>query len=277
MLFEQLKAQKDFTPSEKAIADAIINGTVNIGMLSTSELAQATHTSKATVTRLCQKLNVPSYRSFQQMIEREQAINHNLQQRLSECPIGRDTGYEDILRILPAFYDNALMETSVRLEKQTLLRVMQRIRKAKKVDIYGAGVTQSIAQLASFKFSTLGIECGTYSGLNEHAILADRHPEEKVIVMLSLTGGNPTMLHIAQWLRGQNYYIIGIGGASKPDLMKLCNDYITVPQGQNVLGMEIIESFTAINYVIDILFSMLLAKDYDHNRDVAEQLLRNMD
>lgn len=277
MLFEQLKAQRDFTPSEKAIADAIINGTVNVGMLSTSELAQATHTSKATVTRLCQKLNVPSYRSFQQLIEREQAINHNLQQRLSECPIGRDTGYDDILRILPAFYDNALMETSVRLEKQTFLRVMQRIRKAKKVDIYGAGVTQSIAQLVSFKFSTLGIECGTYSGLNEHAILADRHPEEKVIVMLSLTGGNPTMLHIAQWLRGQNYYIIGIGGSTKPDLMKLCNDYITVPQGQNILGMEIIESFTAINYVIDILFSMLLAKDYDHNRDVAEQLLRNMD
>ena len=95
--------------------------------------------------------------------------------------------------------------------------------------------------------------------------------------MLSLTGGNPTMLHIAQWLRCQNYYIIGIGGGAKPDLMKLCNDYITVPQGQNVLGMEIIESFTAINYVIDILFSMLLAKDYDYNRDVAEQLLRNMD
>lgn len=277
MLFEQLKAQRDFTPSEKAIADAIINGTVNVGMLSTSELAQATHTSKATVTRLCQKLNVPSYRSFQQLIEREQAINHNLQQRLSECPIGRDTGYDDVLRILPAFYDNALMETSVRLEKQTFLRVMQRIRKAKKVDIYGAGVTQSIAQLVSFKFSTLGIECGTYSGLNEHAILADRHPGEKVIVMLSLTGGNPTMLHIAQWLRCQNYYIIGIGGSAKLDLMKLCNDYITVPQGQNILGMEIIESFTAINYVIDILFSMLLAKDYDHNRDVAEQLLRNMD
>lgn len=273
MLFEQLKDQKDFTPSEKSIANAIISGTVDVGMLSTSELAQVTHTSKATITRLCQKLEVSSYREFQRQIEREKTISSELNRMLSEMPITRDTNYDDVLRILPAFYENSIYDTSLHLDKQAVLKVVHRIRMTQRVELYGSGVTHSIAQLAAFKFSTLGIDCSALSGLNEHSILADRHPKEKVMIMLSLTGGNETMLRIAQWLRKRNCYIVGIGGTVSHDLEALCNDYIAVPMEQNVLGMEIIKAFNVINYVIDILFSLLLAKDYDYNRDVAAQLL----
>lgn len=273
MLFEQLKVQKDFTPSEKAIADAIISGNVRIEMLSTSELAQATHTSKATVTRLCKKLGAASYHDFQRQIEKEQAIAHDLELMLDEMPITRDTNYDDVLRILPTFYENSFYEASLRLNKQTVLKVVQRIRATQKVELYGSGVTHSIAQLAAFKLSTLGIDCSVLSGLNEHSILADRHPKDKVIIMLSLTGGNETMVHIAQWLRQRNCYIVGIGGTVRHDLEACCDDYVAVPMEQNVLGMEIIKAFNVINYVIDILFSLLLAKDYDYNREVAARLM----
>lgn len=273
MLIEQLQTRQDLTASERAIAEYILKGTADLGTLSTAQLAQATHTSKATITRLCKKLNLSSYRQFQQTLEKEQAISRRLAQRLQECPINRDTTYDDVLRILPAFYENSIYETALQLDKHTILKAMQRIRCAEKVDIYGSGVTQSIAQLAAFKFSTLGIECGTYSGLNEHAILADRCPKDKAIIMISLTGGNPTMIHVARWLKRRNYYMLGIGGASRAGLAELCSDYIQVPMEQNVLGMEIVKAFNGINYVFDILFSLLLAKDYDHNRDVAAQLL----
>lgn len=277
MLLEQLQAQKDFTPSEKAIANYIIHAAANIGTLSTSELAQVTHTSKATVTRLCQKMGVPSYREFQRQIEKEQAISHDLNLMLDEMPITRDTNYDDVLRILPAFYENSIYDTSLRLNKQTVLKVVQRIRTAQKVELYGSGVTYSIAQLAAFKLATLGIDCSVLNGLNEHSILADRHPKEKVVIMLSLTGGNETMIRIAQWLRQRNYYIVGIGGNLHKKLAALCDDYIAVPTEQNVLGMEIIKAFNAINYVVDILFSLLLAKDYDYNREVALRLLSSDD
>lgn len=273
MLFERLKVQKDFTPSEKAIADSIVNGAVRVETLSTTELAQATHTSKATVTRFCQKLGFGSYREFQKTLVKERAIASDLERMLQEVPINRDTGYDDVLRILPAFYQGTIYETTLRLDKQTVLRAASKLRAARKVDIYGCGVTRTIAQLAAFKFSTLGIECSAMDGLNEHAILADRDPRQKAVIMLSFTGANANILHIAQWLKHRNYYILGIGGTARNELRELCSDYITVPQKQNVLGMEVIQSSNAVNYVIDILFSILLAKDYDHNRDVAAQLL----
>lgn len=273
MLLERLRTQDGFTSSEKAIAEYLLKGTAGDAALSTAQLAQVTHTSKATITRFCQKLGFGSYREFWQKLEKERAIAHDLDRMLKEVPIDRDTGYDDVLRILPAFYQGTIYETTLRLDKQTVLRAASKLRTAKKVDIYGSGVTQTIAQLAAFKFSTLGIECSALGGLNEHAILADRDPKQKAIIMLSFTGANANILHIAQWLKRRNYYILGIGGNAQDGLRELCSDYITVPQKQNVLGMEVIEASNAVNYVIDILFSILLAKDYDHNRDVAAQLL----
>lgn len=273
MLLEQLEAKNDFTNSEAQIAEYLLTHPFELEHLTVAQLAECTYTSKATVTRLCRKLGCESYREFQQTLGREQTVRQQIDARLNTEPISADTTYEDIQRILPALYESAVYGALLKMEKTTVERAVRKIRLAKKVETYGSGVTYSIAQLFAFKLATLGVECSVYSGLNEHAILADKHPEEKVVVMFSLTGGNPTMCNVAQWLRKRNYYILGIGGEVKHGLKDLCSDYISVPMEKNILGMEIMKAFNGVNYAADVLFTMLLVRDYDYNRAVAVQLL----
>lgn len=277
MFIDQLQKQQDFTVSERAIAEFLLAQTSGISTLSTSELAELTHTSKATIIRLCQKLGSSSYREFQQTLEKELLELQRINARLSTEPIHGDSTYDDVVQILPALYEEAISSATMSLDKKNIYRAVQRIRQAKKVNLYGSGITYSIAQLSAFKFSTLGIDCGTYSGLNEHGIMADRHPEEKVVIIFSLTGGNPNMIYIAKWLKKRNYYILGIGGDAKAGLAELCSDYIALPMEKNVLGAEVMKAFTLINYAVDVIFSLLLAKDYAYNREVAIQLLRNLE
>lgn len=274
MFIDQLQKQQDFTASEKAIAEYLLAQTGGISTLSTSDLAQVTHTSKATVIRLCQKLGSPSYREFQHTLEKELRELQRINARLSEEPISASTTYDDVMHILPALYDDAISSTAMQLDKGTIYRAVQRIQKVRKVNMYGSGITHSIAQLSAFKFSTLGIECGTYSGLNEHYIMADRNPSDKVVMIFSLTGGNPNMIYIAQWLKRRNYYVLGIGGDVKAGLAELCTDYIALPMERNILGAEVMKAFTLINYAVDVLFTLLLVKDYDHNHEVAVRLLQ---
>lgn len=229
MFIDQLQRQQDFTASEKAIADYLLAQTGGISTLSTTELAELTHTSKATIIRLCKKLGSPSYREFQQTLEKELSELQRINARLSAEPIHDGITYDDVMQILPALYEEAISSATMSLDKKIIYRAVQRIRQAQKVDLYGSGITHSIAQLSAFKFSTLGIECGTYSGLNEHAIMADRHPEEKAVIIFSLTGGNPNMIYIAEWLKKRGYYILGIGGDAKAGLAGLCTDYIALP------------------------------------------------
>lgn len=55
------------------------------------------------------------------------------------------------------------------------------------------------------------MECGVYNGLNEHFIMADEHPEQEAILLFSITGENPTIMKMAEWLKKRRYYILGIG------------------------------------------------------------------
>lgn len=274
MFIDQLQKRQDFTASERAIAEYLLSRAGGVRTLSTADLARETHTSKATVIRLCQKLGAASYREFLHTLEGELRELQRINARIREDPVNAGMNYDDVLGVLPALYDEAISSAAIQLDKAAVYRAVQRIRQARKVDLYGSGITHSIAQLSAFKFSTLGIECGTYSGLNEHYILADREPSSKAVMIFSLTGGNPNMIYIAQWLKRRNYYILGIGGSVKAGLAELCTDYIALPMEKNVLGAEVMKAFTMINYAVDVLFTLLLARDYQRNHEVAVRLLR---
>ena len=64
MLLERLKEQVRFTNHEKEIAKYILEHTEKIPGMSSTELAQASFTSKATVVRLSQKLGLAGYQEF---------------------------------------------------------------------------------------------------------------------------------------------------------------------------------------------------------------------
>lgn len=87
MFIDQLQKQRDFTASEKAIAGYLLTQANGISTLSTTELAERTHTSKATIIRLCKKLGSPSYREFQQTLEKELLELQRINARISAEPI----------------------------------------------------------------------------------------------------------------------------------------------------------------------------------------------
>lgn len=273
MIIDKLQEKKDFTTSETAIADYLLSMTSSSFDLSTKELADATYTSKATVTRFCQRLGCSSYRQFQKTLNKELEQLQRIHTRISEEPVEAGMHYSDVMNILPELYEQSISDVKTHLNSATIYKAVEHIRQAKKIDIYGSGVTESIANLCAFKFSTLGLECSTQSGLNEHYILADRAPQDKVIIIFSLTGGNPNMIHIAKWLKKRGYYIIGIGGDKSDGLKSLCSEYISLPMRQRIIGVEIVYAFNLVNYVVDVLFMSLLIKDYSHHREVATRLL----
>lgn len=269
MLINHLMRDRDLTAAEQEIARYLLAHSAEVRTLSTADLAQLTHTSKSTVTRLCRKLGFSSYHEFQIIFDREQAELARLKALLSKDPVGVQSTYDEIVQVVRASYEQAVVSSLAELDRGAVARAVRALSNARKVDLYGSGVTQPIAELAAFKFSTLGIECSVSTGLNEHYVMADRHSEQKVAVLFSFTGGNPMMLHIARQLRRRSYFLLGIGGDQHNDLARLCHTYLAKPTGEDVLGMEVIRSCNLLNSIVDLLFTALLVVDYDHNREVA--------
>lgn len=273
MIIDKLQEKKDFTNSEITIADYLLSLTNGVMELSTEDLAKATFTSKATITRFCKRLGCSSYRQFQKELDDDLAQLQRIRSRINGEPLQGGMNYNDIVNTLPEIYDLSVSDAKLHLDSNVVNRIVERLRRAKHIDIYGAGVTKSIADLCAFKFETLGIDCSTRSGLNEHYVIADRMPQDKVVIMFSLSGGSQNMIHIAERLKKRNCYIVGIGGTQYDSLKPMCKEYIALPMSQNVLGGEMIYMINIVNFVVDVLFVSLLTKDFDHYRDVATKIL----
>lgn len=273
MLTEQMRERGDFTSAENAIIDAIMEKKSAIGSIPATDLAKAASVSKAAITRLCRKLDCATYREFQKRLEEEFVVLQRLSARINAEPITQNMTYEEIRHFLSAYYESAVFNTATAMDRQTIQQVVGRLNRAKKLDIYGSGISHAIAELAAFKFSTLGMECGVYNGLNEHFIMADEHPEQKAILLFSITGENPTIMKTAEWLKKRRYYILGIGGEGL--LKGECTHYLTVPVEENVFGLEAMNAFNMVNYIVDFIFVSLLVKGYDRHRAVAMDILKS--
>ncbi|WP_312498460.1 MurR/RpiR family transcriptional regulator [Enterococcus sp.] len=274
MIIEQLEEKKNFTHTERQIADFILKKPFNLSEISADELGKKSFTSKASVFRFCKKLGVSGYDELKRRIEYEINEQVRLNMLLEQEPIGKDTSLKDLISIIPSVYDTAISKTKMLLDYSAISRVIGYMRRADKLDIYSGGITYSCASAARFKFLSIGIDCSAHSGVNEHYIMANK--DRKVVaLLLSFTGQNETMIRIGKYLRKNDIFVVGIGGVESPDLKDICNEYIEIFNRELVMSMEILTPFTSLNYALDILFAALLIEDYDKNLKYSVDVIKN--
>lgn len=264
MIIDQLMDKKDFTNSEKQIANFILKNVANIGSLTATEVGRQSFTSKATVVRLSKKLGLTGYEELKKRVELEQAEKNRLMQLLEDEPISGDTTFREIVSIVPSIYDTAISNTKLMLDEAAMNRIVGRIQEETIVDIYGAGITYTCATTAKFKFLTIGVECSTHTSINEHYIMATRN-RKNVAIILSFTGSNKAMLQTARYLKNLGTFVVGIGSAESEELKNLCDEYIGIYSKELIMSMEVMTPFISITYIFDVLFALLLAANFDSN------------
>ena len=263
MLLERLRTQTNLTPLERDVADYILAHLDEVAQLSASGLGKASYTSKATVVRLSQKLGLSGYPELKLQLVAELNQRQRLDQLLASEPITSQSSYEDILQTLPALYDKAMTNTRFSLKQDGITRLIHKLQHASAIHLYGVGISYAAAQAAAFKWSTLGLECTAFESLNAHYIAA-RQQRATVVVLISFTGGNALIQSIAQHLRQHTpYYIVGVLGPHHEAVAPWCHEVIEVPNRDSLVSLDVLSSFAAVNYVVDVIFSLLLANRYE--------------
>lgn len=276
MLLEKLKDEVNFTNHEKETARYILENLDKVPGMSSGELARAAFTSKATVVRLSQKLGLAGYQEFRLKLVEEINQKNRLAQMLEGEPIHGKSTYTDIINTLPVLYDKAVTNTRLSLDKNSMNRINNILQNAECIDIYGAGISYILAQSAAFKFATLGVECSAYESINGH-YLAARKNKKTIAFLVSFTGANRTMIRAARYLReATNNYVVGVVGPHNEVIRKWCNEVVEIPNRDSLVSLDVITSFSAATYVMDIFFSLLLSRRYgEHAKSSLEMLLHN--
>lgn len=265
MLMDQLKEMANFTNHEKDIASYVLDHLEEIPQLTSDELAKLSFTSKATVIRLCQKLDLSGYQEFKLKLVAEINQEERINRLLANEPITDQSTPSDIMKTLPFLYDKSITNTRLTINENTMNRINNRLKTMDEIHLYGTGISYMLAQSAAYKFSTLGVPCSSFESINGHA-LAARKKERIVVFLISFTGANKTIHQIAQYLKeATDYYIVGIMGPHSQGIERWCDEIIEIPNRDSLLSLDVIHSFSSANYVLDIIFGMLLAERYENH------------
>ena len=275
MLLEQLAEQEGLTPQEQSVAAYLLAHPAEIEALSISQLAKKSLASKATVVRLSQKLGLAGYQELKLKLLVEVNQKQHFERLLAQEPITGQSRFQDLVDILPSLYDKALTNTKLGLSKQVMNRIANYLHQAERIEFYGTGISYHLAQTAAFKFATLGREAVAYESLNYH-YLAARKDQRRVALFLSFTGENASIQEMAHYLREKtSSYVVGIAGPHHQALKPACHELVEIPNRDSLLSLDVISSFAASNYVLDLLFALLLAKQYDQHLASSLAMLKS--
>ena len=89
---------------------------------------------------------------------------------------------------------------------------------------------------------------------------------------------NRSIIRRAQYLReATNNYIVGIAGPHNEEMKKCCHEVVEIPNRDSLLSLDVVSSFSGVNYVIDIFFSLLLAERYDEHTKSSLDMMNHVD
>lgn len=120
--------------------------------MSTEELAKVTYSSPATIVRLSKKTGAKNYNHFKILFLEEYLETEKLDELLEADPLNKKSSITEIMNMLPNLYEHALKKTKFYIDERQLKSIANKLKLVEKIDVYGLGISYSLAQQSTFKF-----------------------------------------------------------------------------------------------------------------------------
>jgi len=172
-----------------------------------AELAEFTHSGQASVVRLCRQLGFNGFSDFKLALMAELAATN--QQSLTEKGNDNDQNHSNAL-MLRLFA--SMKSTTFALDPAKMRKAAQYIVKARRIDIFGSGVSGIVAQLVAYRLMRLGLPAQAFQDpVLAHEVMTgvDKSCVALVISESGLTMETVEFLKIARSVNAKSIAVTG--------------------------------------------------------------------
>lgn len=263
MIIEKLLNEKELTEAEKCIAKYVLQKENNIENITSTELGKRSFTSQSSVIRLYKKLGIKTYREFLSILLLERNEYFKVTDISNEELFPLFASYEDAQNTLASIYQQTIVNTNLVLNKNALIRLCNRLMTASAVDVYGTGISNTMAKQLTYKLLSLGLPCSFQPDINEAYLDSKTDTKSNISILLSLTQNNKSIINIAKELNRRGLSVFSISDKSEEELSKICNDQLYFNNSKYAGRVEyddvyVMCSLFAAGYIIDLIYSILL-------------------
>lgn len=252
MIVEKMKSYS-FTSQEQALANYILEYPECILENNAKELAKITYTSSSTIVRFAKKLGFSGYPALQLQYTKEYTMKNQHQ----NYTVNKDTPIKEVVDVVENLYQYVIQETKQMISKDALVRIVNYMLQAKRIDFYASDLNYSRIQSMCIKLSTINVQAQAYNALNQ-SYIESINPKDCLSFVISHSGKNQAMIDIAYTLRKRNITTIALTSSIEQSLSLVCNESLYMFSSND--SLHAVQYGLSLEYILDILYSCLVSK-----------------
>jgi DNA-binding MurR/RpiR family transcriptional regulator len=248
-------------PSESNAAIFIIKNPEEMLSMTVSELAKASGSSPSAIIRLCKTLGLEGYQELKLRVAGDLHDHANKGDEYQEI-----SPTSDIETIIHSVSNNTIFSINETLKVLDISKIKEATKllgQAKRIDFYGAGASQLVAQDAQHKFMRINKICSAYPDTHLQLTSAVTLTEGDVAVAFSNSGETMQVIDCLKAAKDLGAKTIAITKFGKNTLGKLCDVHIeTLTTESDVRSAATSSRIVQLN-IIDILYVAVAGHSYE--------------
>jgi len=247
--------------AEKKIADCILGRKEDVVDMTVAELAKASGTSDATVSRFCRRCGFKGFHHLKMTLAREV-----MEEKGKGMTVSNDILRGDIAQSLQNILANKVTEltqTVSMIEPGNLEQILHRIEQARTVQVVAVGNTVPVALDFSFKLNQLGIASVSGTIWETQMAYTLNLTAEDVIVIISNSGTSRRLLTLIQGAKENGIAVIAITNQPESPVALEADYHITTATREKLLLGEFCFSRVSATMVMEILYLFLAVSKAD--------------
>lgn len=259
----------DLRKSEKQAADYILEHMEQAMDLPLDRLAKAAGVSQPTVLRMLKALGYKGYKDFRYQLVAELAKSENRAeddgqpQLMYGYTLDKKEGLDEIPVNITMTTERMLEETLKNFPGKTYKRVIEALKNARLIDIYGVENSEVVAVDLLTKLLYLGLPCRHFTDCYLQQITADRLTDQDVAVGISYSGESKDTVDAMRAAKRSGACTIAITNFKESTISKYADILVCTSQDQHFYGNAIFSRSTQI-LIVDMIYMGLISSDYEH-------------
>ena len=259
--------------SEKQAADYILSHMEEAADLPLDRLAYSAKVSQPTVLRMLKALGFNGYKDFRYQLVAELARETD-REKPDQIMYGYTLSRQDTLEEIPikmaATTQRMMEETLKNFSGKSYQKAVQKLKKARLIDIYSVENSEVTAMDLLTKLLYLGLPCRHFSDYYFQRISAGSLTSEDVAVGISYSGESKDTVDVMRTARKAGACTIVITNFRDSTIAKYADILICTSQEQFFYGDAIFSRTTQL-LIVDMIYMGIIASDYER---YVEQLNR---
>ena len=234
--------------AERRIADCILKDVKWASVVTSAQLAHASQSSEATVTRLCHKLGFENYRKFQLALARDVMEQQEVEVLHSSSP----DPLRQTLQSVQSNRQEEIRATIQALNLRQLRKAMSVLRSAEIIEIEATDNSLPVAMDASLKLGGLGKRCMTSS-------VAATLTERDALLLISCDSRSERLLETARTAREHGAAILLITCDRRSPLAAQADHLLLASnRAQRIVDTDPAPLLLSSALLVEVLYYLLL-------------------